>query len=251
MARTSIIIPALNEARGIERTLRHLALLEPPPREIWVVDGGSQDGTVAACERIARRWFAQVPLRAIASPERGRAAQMNCGARAASGDRLCFLHADTLMPDDGVALIERTLERPAIVGGGFLSLMAGSERTCWGLVAHNALKTYYGPLLLRPHRLGRGLRLLFGDQVLFCRRQAFWACGGFDARLPLMEEADLCLRLHHWGRLVQLNRVVQASDRRVARWGALRAHATYLALGVGWGLGVPAHRLKRFYPEVR
>ena len=42
----------------------------------------------------------------------------------------------------------------------------------------------------------RGLRCLFGDQTLFCRAAAFRAVQGFDERLPIMEDADLCLRLH-------------------------------------------------------
>jgi len=73
-------------------------------------------------------------------------------------------------------------------------------------------------------------------------------CGDFDERLPIMEDADLCTRL---GRIRQLNRVVETSDRRVARWGSWKATGIYLAIGLLWGLGVPAERLKRLYGEVR
>jgi GT2 family glycosyltransferase len=85
---------------------------------------------------------------------------------------------------------------------------------------------------------------------MFCRRSDFVRCGGFDERLPIMEDADLCTRLGRLGRLRQVNRVVETSDRRVARWGSWKATGIYLAIGLLWGLGVPAERLKRFYGEI-
>ncbi|WP_017301735.1 TIGR04283 family arsenosugar biosynthesis glycosyltransferase [Nodosilinea nodulosa] len=244
----SIVIPTWNEADCLGRTLGVLQSLNPPPREIVLVDGGSGDRTLA----IARAWADRLPLTLIQAPAPGRSVQMNLGASVAKGDILCFLHADTLVPDDLVSVVRSTLANPAIAGGGFISLMAGPRTTRWGISLHNALKTYYAPLLFRPHLFFTcGLRLLFGDQVMFCRRADFIACGGFDSALPIMEEADLCLKLCRRGRIRQLSRVVQSSDRRVAAWGALKANAIYLMVGLLWGLGVPATVLKRFYEEVR
>ncbi|WOD39412.1 TIGR04283 family arsenosugar biosynthesis glycosyltransferase [Nodosilinea sp. E11] len=244
----SIIIPTWNEASCLGRTLSSLQTLNPPPQEVVVVDGGSTDDTVA----IARTYSDRLPLTVMQAPTPGRSVQMNLGARAAQGDVLCFLHADTLVPDDLVDLLQGTLLNPAIACGGFISLMTGPVSIRWGISLHNALKTYYAPLLFRPHLFfARGLRLLFGDQVMFCRRADFFACGGFDPALPIMEEADLCLKLCRRGRIRQINRVVQSSDRRVAAWGALKANAIYLMIGLLWGLGVSATTLKRFYEEVR
>ncbi|MGB5972995.1 MAG: TIGR04283 family arsenosugar biosynthesis glycosyltransferase, partial [Nodosilinea sp.] len=238
----SIIIPTWNEADCLGRTLGVLQSLSPPPQEIVVVDGGSSDRTLA----IAAAWADRLPLTIVQAPASGRSVQMNLGAQVAQGDILCFLHADTLVPDDLVSVVQSTLADPAVAGGGFVSLMAGPRTTRWGISLHNALKTYYAPLLFRPHLFfARGLRLLFGDQVMFCRRADFLACGGFDPALPIMEEADLCLKLCRRGRLCQLNRVVQSSDRRVAAWGALKANTIYLMIGLLWGLGVPAATLKR------
>ncbi|WP_373536962.1 TIGR04283 family arsenosugar biosynthesis glycosyltransferase [Microcoleus sp.] len=243
MNRVSIIIPALNEATCLERTLRQLSILNPPAWEVLVVDGGSQDDTVAiALSAITR---------VISSSIAGRSAQMNLGAETATGEILCFLHADTLVPDDIVAVIQKTLSDAKIVGGGFISLMAGSQQTRWGFSLHNYLKTYYAPLLFRPHLFFKGLRLLFGDQVIFCRRTVFWEGAGFDAALPIMEEADFCLKLARRGRLKLVNRVVESSDRRVAHWGELKATAIYLAIGFLWGFGVSARYLKLFYEDIR
>ncbi len=243
MPGVSIIIPTLNEESCLERTLRNLSLLKPPAQEVIVVDGGSEDRTIT----IAR----QAGVKIIHSQLSGRSLQMNQGAAAATGEILCFLHADTLVPDDAIAAIEQTLTDKSIAGGGFISLMVGTQTTRWGISLHNYLKTYYAPLLFRPHLFLKGLRLLFGDQVMFCRRADFWNCGGFDNQLPILEEADLCLKLVRYGRLRQVNRVVQTSDRRVARWGSLKATAIYVYIGFLWGFGVSAAYLKQFYEDVR
>jgi rSAM/selenodomain-associated transferase 2 len=243
MSRISVIIPTLNEANYLDRTLRHLSVLHPPAWEVWVIDGGSEDETVAIAQAAG--------VKVMQSQQRGRSLQMNLGAEVATGEILCFLHADTLVPDDLIAVITSTLQNPQIACGGFISLMVGSFTTRWGISLHNYLKTYYAPLLFRPHLFFRGLRLLFGDQVIFCRRRDFWQCQGFDPTLPIMEEADLCLKLSRLGRICQVNRIVQSSDRRVAHWGAFKATGIYMAIGFLWGLGVSSTRLKQFYEEVR
>lgn len=243
MSRVSIVIPTLNEVDYIGRTLRQLSILDPPAWEVLVVDGGSEDGTAAIASSSG--------VRLLLSNQSGRALQMNQGAKVATGEILCFLHADTWVPDDLVAVIEQTLADRKVAGGGFISLMAGTKKTRWGVSLHNYLKTYYAPLLFRPHLFFRGLRLLFGDQVMFCRRIDFWECGGFDSTLPIMEEADLCLKLVQRGSIRQVNRIVQSSDRRVARWGALKATGIYFYVGFLWGVGVSPTYLKRFYQEIR
>ncbi|NJK49820.1 glycosyltransferase [Candidatus Gracilibacteria bacterium] len=243
MSGVSIIIPTLNESTTLGRTLRHLNLLAPPADEILVVDGGSQDNT----REIAR----SAGVTVIISEQTGRSHQMNKGAEVATGEILCFLHADTLVPDDLVTIVEKTLADPTVACGGFISIMAGANTTRWGISLHNYLKTYYTPLLFRPHLFVKGLRILFGDQVMFCRRSDFWDCGGFDRNLPIMEDADLCLKLLRRGKIRLLNRVVQCSDRRVAKLGALKANAIYFYIGYLWGIGVSATYLKKFYDDIR
>ncbi|MFO8236976.1 MAG: TIGR04283 family arsenosugar biosynthesis glycosyltransferase [Prochlorococcaceae cyanobacterium] len=239
----SIIIPTLNEEVYLGRTLRQLSVLEPPALEVLVVDGGSSDHTTA----IASVAGATV----IRSAVRGRAAQMNAGAARARGELLCFLHADTLVPDDLVAVAARVLADPGVAGAGFVSLMGGDSNTRWLISGLNAVKTSLAPLLFRPHLFVRGLRLLFGDQAMVIRRSSFERCGGFNAELPLLEDGDLCLRLVKLGRLQLIQRVVVSSDRRVRQWGPWKATALYVWIGVLWGLGVSPRRLRRLYPDVR
>lgn len=251
MYRVSIVIPTLNEASCIERSLRHLKILDLPAWEVIIVDGGSDDGTVELAREYSQNLPNSTTVKIISASKRGRAVQMNQGAEVASGELLCFLHADTWVPDDLVTVISRTLQDPAIACGGFISLMSGSGTTRWGISLHNYLKTYYAPLLFRPHLFFRGLRLLFGDQVMFCRRQDFQACGGFDPDLPIVEEADLCLKLVQYGKIRLVNRVVQSSDRRVERWGSFKATMLYLYVGFGWAFGLSPHILKRAYEDIR
>lgn len=239
----SIIIPTLNEANFLARTLHILSQLNPPPKEILIVDGGSQDNTLEIAES------AKIPV--IKSIQAGRSLQMNIGAKAATGDVCCFVHADTIVPDDLITVIEKTLADPTIACGGFISIMTGTLNTRWSFTLNNYLKTYYAPLLFRPHLFIKGLRILFGDQVMFCRRNDFLDCGGFDPELPILEDANLCLKLLQYGRIYQVDRIVQSSDRRVAKLGFFKAHALYFYVGFLWGFGVSATYLKQFYADIR
>lgn len=256
--RVSVVVPVLDEAGTIEACLIHLRGLSPAVHEVVVVDGGSEDGTVALAEGCAG---AGGPPITVVSGPRGRARQMNRGVESTEGEIVCFLHADTWLPHDGVAVIRRTLADRRTTLGGFVSLMRGPTRTRWGTSLHNALKTYYAVALFKPVWFLRGMRLLFGDQAMFCRRGDFDAVGGFDD-VAIMEDLELSLKLGKRGRVRQVNRICESSDRRVARWGALKANALFVYIGFMWGLGllsrqvrgrsvVDDRRLARLYPDER
>ncbi len=242
MTDVAIVIPMLNEAAALPRLLRHLALLHPAPAEVVAVDGGSTDGSAGIAEAAG--------LRVIEHGARGRGAQINSGVQAVSSPLVCILHADTLLPDDAITVIRATLADPRVALAGFTPLLSGPGGVRWGTSLHNWAKTWYAPLLFHPMLFLRGGRLLFGDHAMFFRRAGFLAAGGCDPALPIMEDADLCLRMAPQGRIRLVNRVVITSDRRVAAWGALRANWTYLRVGVAWGLGA-RKRLDRLYPDAR
>jgi hypothetical protein len=65
-------------------------------------------------------------------------------------------------------------------------LIAGAETVHWGTTFHNWIKTWYAPVIFRPHLFLRGCRLLFGDHAMFFRRADFLAVGGCDETLTVM-----------------------------------------------------------------
>jgi GT2 family glycosyltransferase len=239
----AIVIPMLNEATTMPRLLRLLRVLCPPPAEIIAVDGGSSDDSVAL---VRDSGF----VRVIEHQVHGRAAAINRGVAEARSGLVCVLHADTILPDDALVIIRRTLANPRIALAGFIPLISGPEVTRWGTTFHNLIKTWYAPIIFRPHLFLRGGRLLFGDHAMFFRRADFLSVGGCDETLTVMEDADLCLRLCRRGRIRLVNRVVMTSDRRVAAWGGFKANLIYLYIGLRWGLGL-RRRLERHYPHIR
>ena len=241
MSRVAIVVPMLDEAVALPRLFRCLTALEPAPAEIVVVDGGSSDASVD----LARAAGLTVIVAA-----RGRAVQCNAGVKATTAALVCVLHVDTWLPDDGIAVIERTLTGRTVLGG-FTAILSGPEKVRWATSFHNWIKTWYTPLLFRPHLFVRGGRLLFGDHAMFFRRDAFVAAGGFDEAMMVMEEADLCVRMVGQGRTQLVNRIVLTSDRRVAKWGEWRANWVYLKVGVLWGLNIRPKQLGSHYPDVR
>ena len=241
MSDTAIVIPTLNEEAAIPQLAADIAALDPRPADIVLVDGGSTDRTVVLAE--AQGWR-------VVHCEKGRARQINAGVEAARAGHVVILHADTRPPADMVAVIERTLTDRRIALAGFTPIIAGTDKVRWGTTAHNWLKTWYAPLLTRPHLFVRGVRLLCGDHAMFFRRADFLAVGGCTPGDTVMEEADLCVKFATLGRIRMVRRIVRTSDRRIAAWGPLKANWIYFKVGMLWAFGLRS-RMARHYPDIR
>lgn len=223
--RLSIVMPVLNEARHIADILQPLQGLRQSGAEVIVADGGSTDATPALAAPLSDRM--------IAAP-RGRALQMNAGARAARGDALLFLHADTRLPDSALLLIERALKKHA--WGRFDVKIEGRSR--W-------LPIVAAMMNLRSRLTG----IATGDQALFVTRAAFDAAGGFPEQ-PLMEDIELSKRLKRIGKPACLRDPVTTSGRRWDRDGAWPTILLMWRLRFDYWRGEPTSRLvQRYYPD--
>jgi len=200
-ARTSVIIPTLNEAATLELTLERLAAYKPA--QVIVVDGGSRDAT----REIARRHGAEV----LSAP-RGRAAQLNAGVAAAREEMLMFLHADAAFSTDPFPLVRRALAATDVAGGGFSARYPERSPFYWWLRKSGDLRF-------------RLEHTLFGDQAVFTRRRDFDRIGGFDESADV-EDVDFSYRLARTGRLVLLPPVLTISSRRYRTLGKTRAVLT-------------------------
>ena len=237
----TLLVPTLDEEKALPSLVEAFSRLDPQPAEILLVDGGSVDDTL----RIAREagWR-------VLETAKGRALQINHGVEEAHGELVCVVHADTLPPSDMVEVIERTLTSPRIALASFTPVIRGPEKTRWGTTIHNWAKTWYAPLITRPHLFVRGVRLLFGDHAMFFRRTDFLEVGGCTPGDAVMEEADLCVKLARLGRVKMVRERVYTSDRRIAAWGPLKANWIYFKVGMLWAFGLRG-RMAKHYPDVR
>ena len=215
----SIVIPVLNEAERIGASLAALAPLRRRGHEVIVADGGSADAT--------RELAAPLCERVVSSP-RGRGAQMNAGARFATGDALLFLHADSALPSEADRLVFASLQRRR--WGRFDVEIEGR---------HPLLKVVGWTMNLRSRLTG----IATGDQAIFVRRADF---AGFP-EIALMEDIAFSRRMKRRGAPACLRSRVRTSGRRWESRGVLRTIVLMWRLRLLYFLGARPERLARLY----
>jgi rSAM/selenodomain-associated transferase 2 len=225
----AVVIPFLDEAAALPATLAALERArraEGAPRcEVVAVDAGSTDAS--------RDVLARYGIGVIDAP-RGRASQMNAGAAATRAPTILFLHADTLLPDDGLCAVADAARRPGFAYGGFHHRFDGHD---WRLAAISWM-----------HNLRCAMvRTYYGDQAMFVARDAFERAGGFPP--TRVEDIDLSRTLRAAGAPAFVPQVVVTSARKFVALGVWRAFALVIAILVchtfGWRL--PAS----FFADVR
>jgi rSAM/selenodomain-associated transferase 2 len=221
----SIIVPALNEATTMPDLAASLGSLRGE-FEVIVCDGGSADATVETAR--------QCGLRVIEAP-RGRGPQMNAGARSAKGETLLFLHADTRLPEDALALVADALTDDGVCGGNFSLIFGGDTREA--------------RLLTRIYPFLRLAGMIYGDSAIFVRRRVFDRLGGYG-EYPIFEDCDLYRRMRRLGRFVRLNAFATTSSRRF-EGRFTRTFALWTLMQVLYWLGVNPNLLDRLYKPLR
>ena len=190
----SIIIPTLNEEKTIEPCLSALQPLRNNC-EIIIVDGGSIDNTRVIAGTLADK---------VVSSDKGRARQMNNGARYASGNVLIFLHADTSLPENALQLVQQKLNSSR-KWGRFDIQLSGK---------HFMLKVIAQMMNWRSRLTG----IATGDQVIFVTRLAFEKAGQYP-EINLMEDIAICKALRKISPPICLKAKVISSGRRWERYG--------------------------------
>jgi rSAM/selenodomain-associated transferase 2 len=214
----SVVIPTLNE----EKCVADAVFSVRDEAEVIVVDGGSGDATADAARRAGAR--------VVESPP-GRGLQLDRGARAARGEWLVFLHADTRL-EHGWSQALRGLP-PDVVGGAFRLAVDSPRRAYRVIEAGVSLRC-------------RLFQLPFGDQGIFARREVYGMIGGFPP-FPVMEDVAFARRLARAGRMVFPTVRAFTSARRWEEGGVMATTARNLGLQALYAAGCPPDRLARLY----
>ena len=221
----SFIVPVLNEADGIEHFLLSLRACSQTPCEIIVVDGGSSDATAA---------LAAAHCDDVIVSGRGRAVQMNAGARRSTGMLLCFAHADSSLPPAADQSIRAALGDGVRKWGRFDVRLSGRH-----------------PLLRVVERLmnwrSRLTGIATGDQAIFMTRDLYESAGGFP-EIALMEDIAMSRKLKSLGPPVCLSQRLITSSRRWEQHGVFRTILLMWKLRLLYFLGAdPAQLAQRYY----
>jgi len=219
----SVIIPTLNEADNIESLLVNLNQLDKK-LELIVADSESSDNTVILSKKYAK---------VIQALKRGRGAQMNAGARVATGDILWFLHADCHPHADSIKIMRKALDNQRVVGGGFEYFL-------------NQAGFHFRLAEELSNLKNRQLKWLFGDMGIFVRKHVFEQMKGY-ADIPLMEDMDFCKRLKKYGQIVFLPQRMKTSTRRWLEEGFVKNSLRSWLLQSAWALGASPYKLSKWY----
>src|SRR3989339_1601073 len=220
----SVVIPTLNEESHIEKTLLSV-IKQEGDYELYVVDGGSSDNTVA----IARKYAC------VINSQLGRANQMNAGAKLCTGDILLFLHADTILPDNAFREIRKRVQDDTVVGGSFYIAFDADNFILRGV----SFITRFNFRLFH-----------FGDQGIFVRRNVFQKLHGYK-EMPIMEDYEFYKRLGKQGKVILIRMPVISSARRFIRKGVLRQLLINKFVVLTYWEGVDIQTIKRFYDDMR
>jgi rSAM/selenodomain-associated transferase 2 len=226
----SIVIPVLNEAAALPRTLRALSSLAlGGGHELIVVDGGSADGTVEAAREFSDR---------VILARKGRGTQLKAGAAASTGGILFFMHADCVPLPGVFDAIRHALSEEGVCAGAFD-------------ISIDSPKRRYRVIERAANLRSRLTSIPYGDQGLFMLREIYEGIGGYS-EIPLMEDIDIAVRLKKKGRMVFLRPPIKVSPRRWEKEGIFYTTLRDWGIAVLYSVfDVPPEKFLSRYRDVR
>jgi rSAM/selenodomain-associated transferase 2 len=225
MNKISIVIPVFNEINSIEKLLSHLinSVLSKDVIEIITVDGGSTDGSQ---EKINSH-----PNVTLIQSKKGRAVQMNAGAKAATGNILYFLHCDSLPPRHFDRIIEDTVQN-------------GNQAGCFRMKFD-----YRHPVLMISQWFTRfnHISCRGGDQSLFITNELFKELKGFDENFVIYEDNEIISRLYSKNQFVVIPDYIITSARRYHQNGIWRLQYHFSIIHLKRRLGHSTENMLQYY----
>lgn len=228
----SIVIPVLNEAETIEDLLQHISenALAASVSEIVVVDGGSDDNSR---EIVAR--FADTSLINVISinSKKGRAKQMNVGAKVSTGSILYFLHADSFPPNGFDSLIISEVEK-------------GNSAGCFRMKfdSNHPILRFSQWFTQFNYKICRG-----GDQSLFITRNAFDVLNGYNESFTIYEDCEFINRIYAKYNFSIISAQLTTSARKYERHGTVKLQYHFTVIHLKKMLGASAETLSQYYQK--
>ena len=220
----SIVIPAFNEEKQLPVLLKHLeACSSGYISEILVVDGGSVDNTAEIAKNHPKVTY--IPS------EKGRAVQMNTGAKFAQSEILYFLHADSLPPVHFDSLIVAQVEKGKKAG----CFQMKFDKDHWWL-------NLMGLFTKVNHITCRG-----GDQSLFVEKDLFNEIGGFDETYKVYEDNEIIRRLYKKKQFSIIKSWITTSARLYDRLGVWNTQWLFIEIYWKRRRGASAEELYSHY----
>ena len=227
--KVSVVVPVYNEESTIAEFIANLAEI-PEQAEIVFVDGGSTDRTVEILEKV-------LPKNSLViHSDKGRAHQMNEGAKVAKGDALMFLHADCIPPKNLVYEVRRILKE--------------TNWGCFGVKFDDKDPLMTICQIISNNRI-HDRKVVFGDQGIFIKRELFEEIGGFP-EIPIMEDYQLSLTLKDRGEKIGVAKgLITTSARRYHEGGKLSVMWRMNRLRKAYRNGVPIETISEQYRDIR
>lgn len=223
----SIIIPTLNEEENIRKLLDNLKNLNGD-FEVIFSDGGSLDKTLDIIKDFGNY--------KIIKSDRGRAKQLNNGAKESNNDILFFLHADSIIEENALIKIEDFIKNGNKVG--CLKIKFDSKKILMNIFAVlSNLRVKYR-------------NIAFGDQGIFIEKKFFEDIGMFED-IPLMEDYKLSIKLKSICRIKYIDSYIISSSRRFEKNGIIKTALLMQKLQYMFRKGISIDKIANIYNSMK